>query len=135
MQVARAVAVGDRHPPHQRDARDQRHAPLQANLAVLFLTLLPSAVGFVLWGYGVARYSVTVATAALYLVPVVAIAVSFVWLGEVLRPIELVGGAVSIAGVLLISARQATSATIESPPTGTEPRGRLRPAKKERQLR
>ena len=115
--------------------RGVAHAPLQATMAVVFLALLPSVVGFVLWGYGVARYSVTVATAALYLVPVVAIAVSFVWLGEVPRPIELVGGAVSIAGVLLISARQAASGTIESPPAGTEPRGRLRPAKKERQLR
>jgi drug/metabolite transporter (DMT)-like permease len=111
------------------------HAPLGATLAVLFLALLPSAVGFVLWGYGVARYSVTVATAALYLVPVVAVAVSFVWLGEVPRPIELIGGAVSIAGVVLISVRKEGQATIESPPAGTEPRGKLRPAKKERQLR
>ncbi|MFC0438802.1 DMT family transporter [Kutzneria buriramensis] len=108
-------------------------APIDATIAVVFLALLPSVVGFVLWGYGVARYSVTVATAALYLVPVVALAVSFVWLGEVPQPTELLGGAVSIAGVLLIA--QATSGTIESPPAGTDPRGSVRPAKKFRQLR
>jgi drug/metabolite transporter (DMT)-like permease len=115
--------------------RGAAHAPLGATMSVLFLALLPSVVGFVLWGYGVARYSVTVATAALYLVPVVAIAVSLVWLGEVPQPIELIGGAVSILGVVLIGARQTRSGTIESPPAGTEPRGRLRPAKKARQLR
>jgi drug/metabolite transporter (DMT)-like permease len=38
-------------------------------VSVVFLGLLPSAVGFVTWGYAVARFTVTVATAALYLVP------------------------------------------------------------------
>lgn len=34
-------------------------------------------------------------------------AVSFVWLGEVPHAIELVGGAVSVAGVILINRRTA----------------------------
>ncbi|MDT7682010.1 MAG: terminal-alkyne amino-acid exporter [Pseudonocardiales bacterium] len=77
-------------------------APIGATVSVVFLGLLPSAVGFVTWGYAVARFTVTVATAALYLVPVVALAVAFGWLGERPRLIELVGGLVSIAGVALI---------------------------------
>jgi drug/metabolite transporter (DMT)-like permease len=44
-------------------------APIGAGVSVVFLGLLPSAVGFVTWGYAVARFTVTVATAALYLVP------------------------------------------------------------------
>jgi drug/metabolite transporter (DMT)-like permease len=44
-------------------------------------------------------------TAALYLVPPVAIVVAFVWLGERPRPIALAGGVVTIAGVVLINRR------------------------------
>lgn len=77
-------------------------APLEASLSVLLLGLLPSAVGFVTWGYAVARYTVAVATAALYLVPVVALAVAFAWLGERPAVVELVGGLISIAGVALV---------------------------------
>ena len=70
-------------------------APLDASLSVLFLGLFPSAVGFVTWGYGVARHSIAVATAALYLVPAVALGVAFCWLGERPTLSELVGGLIS----------------------------------------
>jgi drug/metabolite transporter (DMT)-like permease len=71
-------------------------------LAIGFLGLLPSALGFVLWGYAVSRSTMSTATAALYLVPVVAIAVSFGWLGELPTAFEIVGGLVSMAGVAII---------------------------------
>jgi drug/metabolite transporter (DMT)-like permease len=77
-------------------------APLDASLSVLFLGLFPSAVGFVTWGYGVARHSIAVATASLYLVPAVALGVAFCWLGELPTLSELVGGLISVAGVALI---------------------------------
>jgi drug/metabolite transporter (DMT)-like permease len=73
--------------------------------AVVFLGLLPSAVAFVTWGYAVARYPVAVSTAALYLVPPVALFVAYVWLGETPRPVELLGGLVTIVGVFLINRR------------------------------
>jgi drug/metabolite transporter (DMT)-like permease len=79
-----------------------RTAPPAATLSVVFLGLLPSAVGFVVWGYAVARHTVATATAALYLVPVVALLVAYGWLGEIPRWIELAGGAVSVCGVMLI---------------------------------
>jgi drug/metabolite transporter (DMT)-like permease len=43
-----------------------------------------------------------VATSALYLVPVVALAVAFAWLGERPAPVELIGGLISIAGVAFV---------------------------------
>ncbi|WP_143263896.1 DMT family transporter, partial [Amycolatopsis kentuckyensis] len=79
-------------------------APPAATLSVLFLGAFPSAVGFVAWGYAVARHSLSVATAALYLVPAVALAVAFGWLGERPTWVDLVGGALSVAGVVLIGA-------------------------------
>jgi drug/metabolite transporter (DMT)-like permease len=84
-------------------------APAGATVAVVLLGLLPSALGFVAWGFAVQRVPVQVATSALYLVPVVALAVSFAWLGEVPTPVELAGGAVSVAGVALLRSRSGAS--------------------------
>jgi len=82
--------------------------------AAVFLGLLPSALGFVIWGYAVARLPMAASTAALYLVPPVALLVSFVWLGETPHPLELLGGAVSVAGVVLINRHKATAADPEA---------------------
>jgi drug/metabolite transporter (DMT)-like permease len=84
-------------------------APASAIGAAAFLGLLPSALGFVAWGYAVARFTVAGSTAALYLVPPVAIAVAFVWLGERPRPVALAGGVVTIAGVVLINRRSVST--------------------------
>lgn len=80
-------------------------APADALASALYLGLLPSALGFVIWAYAVARLPLATSTAALYLVAPVALAISFVWLGEVPHFIELVGGAVSVAGVIMINRR------------------------------
>jgi len=70
--------------------------------AALYLGLLPSAAGFVIWGYAVARLPMATATALLYLVPPVAVGIAFVWLGEVPFAAELAGGAVVVFGVAII---------------------------------
>ncbi|MGW2964460.1 DMT family transporter [Streptomyces sp. NPDC001220] len=88
-------------------------APPGALVSVVYLGVLPSAVGFVIWGYAVARLPLSVSTAALYLVPPVALVVSFVWLSEVPRLLEVVGGIVIISGVVLINRRSRTAVTSE----------------------
>jgi drug/metabolite transporter (DMT)-like permease len=86
-----------------------RAAPASALAAAAYLGLLPSALGFVAWGHAVARHALATATAALYLVPPVALAVAFVWLGERPQPAALLGGVVTIAGVVLINRRSAST--------------------------
>lgn len=94
-------------------------APTSAISSAIFLGLLPSALGFVTWAYAVARFSIAGSTAALYLVPPVALAVSFVWLGEVPRLIAVLGGLVSVAGVILINRRR-TAGRAEQLPESRE---------------
>jgi drug/metabolite transporter (DMT)-like permease len=69
--------------------------------AAVFLGLAPSAAGFVLWAYAMARMDVGRVTLSLYLVPAVAIVISLAWLGQVPSPVELAGGAIALAGVML----------------------------------
>nr|WP_168515228.1 DMT family transporter [Streptomyces sp. S1D4-11]QIZ00540.1 DMT family transporter [Streptomyces sp. S1D4-11] len=100
------------------------HAPPAALASAAYLGLLPSALGFVIWAYAVARLPLAVSTAALYLVPPVALIVSFVWLGEVPRPIALAGGAISVVGVILISRHKQNHNPANAPAVdGSEPQG------------
>ncbi|MER5697473.1 DMT family transporter [Streptomyces mirabilis] len=100
------------------------HAPAAALASAAYLGLLPSALGFVIWAYAVARLPLAVSTAALYLVPPVALIVSFVWLAEVPRPIALAGGAISVAGVILISRHQRNHHPTDVPVVdASEPQG------------
>jgi drug/metabolite transporter (DMT)-like permease len=79
------------------------HAGGAAVASAVFLGLAPSAAGFVLWAYAMARMDVGRVTVSLYLVPAAAIAISLVWLGQIPGPAELAGGAIALAGVVLAS--------------------------------
>jgi drug/metabolite transporter (DMT)-like permease len=72
-------------------------------LAAAYLGLLPSALGFVLWGYAVARLPVAASTSLLYLVPPIAVLIAYFWLGESPYPAELIGGVIVIVGVVVVT--------------------------------
>jgi drug/metabolite transporter (DMT)-like permease len=69
--------------------------------SAVFLGLAPSAAGFVLWAYAMARMEVGRVTLSLYLVPAAAIGIALAWLGQVPGPVELAGGVIALAGVIL----------------------------------
>jgi drug/metabolite transporter (DMT)-like permease len=78
-------------------------APAEALIAVAFLGLGASAIGFVTWAYACAHIDVSIAAATLYAVPVVAFAVAWAWLGETPTAATLTGGAIALAGVALVT--------------------------------
>ena len=78
------------------------HAGAEPLIAVALLGLGASAVGFFAWAFAssapLARLS-----SALYAVPVVAIVVALLWLGELPSVASVVGGAIALAGVAITS--------------------------------
>jgi drug/metabolite transporter (DMT)-like permease len=99
------------------------HAGGAAIGSAVFLGLAPSAAGFVLWAYAMARTDVGRVTVSLYLVPAAAIGISLVWLGEIPGPAELIGGAIALAGVVLASGGPTSHGRASRVPAGDEERG------------
>ncbi|HEY3503418.1 MAG TPA: DMT family transporter [Actinocatenispora sp.] len=80
-----------------------RHASAEVWASAIFLGVFPSALGFVLWAYAVARLPLAVSTSLLYLVPPAAVLIAWGWLGQLPTALELCGGVIVIAGVVLLS--------------------------------
>lgn len=72
---------------------------------MVYLGVFPTAVGYVTYAYAFSRMNASVAASFLYLVPVLAYLIAWVWLGEVPTVLSVVGGAVVLAGVFVVNRR------------------------------
>lgn len=87
----------------------------QAWFGMAYLAVFGSVAAFVWFNSGVARIGAARAAAFAYLVPVVGVTTSALFLGEPLSILTLVGGAVVLAGVWLIQTRHRRAAPTPSP--------------------
>lgn len=82
-----------------------RQAPLNATGAIVYLGIFPGAVGYVCWVYVLSRMPGSIAASFLYLIPLLAAGIAWLWLGEVPAPLAFGGGVLVLAGVILVNTR------------------------------
>lgn len=82
-----------------------RRAPLEATLSVVYLGVFPGAIAYSTWTYALSRMPASRLATSLYVSPVLAIAIAWLWIGEIPTLLSLAGGAVTLAGVVLTNAK------------------------------
>lgn len=83
--------------------QDVADAGLRPLLAGVYIGVFPAAVAYALFAYAISKLPVTVATSFLYVVPVFSLFFSWLLLGEVPSLLTLVGGAVAIGGIVVVT--------------------------------
>jgi drug/metabolite transporter (DMT)-like permease len=80
-----------------------RSAPLSATLAVIYLGIFPGALAYVAWAYVISRGAAGRTATLLYVIPIVAIGIAWMWLSEVPKAISLAGGVIALGGVVVVN--------------------------------
>lgn len=91
-----------------------RSASPPALVALLVLGIVSSALGYATWSVALQHASIAQTTVALYLVPVVALLLAWLWLGERPTPLALAGGLLAVIGVVVVRRPRRASSTRRS---------------------
>ncbi|MCL2569284.1 MAG: DMT family transporter [Oscillospiraceae bacterium] len=87
--------------------REFPDTPMSGNLAVIWLGLGPAASAYFLWALALSRVEKTIhVTSFSYLTPFLASIIAFVWLGEDMAPLTLLGGVIIVTGMILTNFKQ-----------------------------
>ncbi len=81
---------------------------------LLYLAVFSSAVGNFLYMYALSRLGPVAVSPSVNLIPVIGVLGGVILLGESITPVQILGGAVIVAGVLMVSFRRPAEA--EKPP-------------------
>ncbi|MBI1257180.1 MAG: EamA family transporter [Chloroflexi bacterium] len=71
--------------------------------ACIYLGVVPGAIGYLTWTYVLAHSPASTAATLIYGVPVVALVIAWLWLGEVPGLVAVIGGFVVLAGVIIVN--------------------------------
>ncbi len=81
--------------------REVGTAPAAATLGIVYMGLFPTALAFLTWTYALTHTSAGKLATSSYVVPAIAVLLSWLLLGEVPAPLAFVGGALCLIGVAI----------------------------------
>ncbi len=83
--------------------QEARRASFNANFALVYMGVFSGALAYALWARVLSQMEVSRAITFIYLIPILATAISWVWLGETLNLAGFCGGLVTLGGVVLVN--------------------------------
>ena len=81
-------------------------APWQDSAVLLWLGIGPTFLGYLGWNTAIHRASATRVNSFIYFSPPIAVLIGWLWLGEQPEPLTLIGGAITVGGVILANMRK-----------------------------
>jgi len=84
-------------------AQTLSHAPLRATLEIAFLGIFPAAIAYMTFAYATVRLPASRVMTFLYLIPPIAMAISWAYLNEIPTWISILGGCLAIGGVAVVN--------------------------------
>lgn len=78
-------------------------ATLEAHLSAIFTGIFPAAIAYVTWAIALSLGNASTISSMLYLEPVVAIIVAWIWLRELPTTLSLIGGIIALSGVFVVN--------------------------------
>lgn len=85
--------------------REVPAAPTSSTLIIVFLGVFPGALAYCLWSYALARMPASTTASFLYAQPVLVMFVAWLWQHTVPGPVTLIGGALALAGVIIVQTK------------------------------
>ncbi|WP_029898072.1 DMT family transporter [Desulfohalovibrio reitneri] len=76
-------------------------APAPATWAVVYLGIFPSAIAYATWTFAISRLPVGKVIVTQYAMPLMTVAIAWVWLGELPAPMAFAGGLLALLGVFV----------------------------------
>ncbi len=90
--------------------RTVQSASVSTNIGVLYLGILPAAIANVLWAYALGKVPASRLAVFMYLMPPISIFIAWLFLNEVPTTLAMIGGAIAIAGVVIVNTSKGSSA-------------------------
>lgn len=83
--------------------------------ALLWLGIAPTFIGYLTWNAALRRASASQVSSFIYLSPPIALLIGWLWLGERPNALTLLGGAITVGGVVLANARRGAAPAARTP--------------------
>lgn len=79
-----------------------QNATLEANLSTIYVGIFPAAIGYVTWASALSLGKASTISSFMYIEPVVAIIVAWIWLGELPSALSVLGGIIAISSIVIV---------------------------------
>ena len=76
---------------------------LETNMTVLYIGIFPTAIAYLTWAIALSLSKASSISSVLYLEPVIAILVAWIWINDLPTMMSITGGVIAITGVIIVN--------------------------------